>query len=303
MIHLIKKLSLIILVTTCQCFSQEVNYKSLDEFLNILEENNKLMATMTITKNDVEVFSKSVGYSNVDLKKKNTSETKFRIGSITKTFTAVMIFQLIDEGRITLETPLTLFFPRISEASKITIAHLLSHSSGLYNITNDSEAAEWTLKASSRGDMLKRIKSYDLDFNPGEQTAYSNTNYMLLGYIIEILDKDIYMQALDRRIVKKIQLEHTYSGRIKNRAENESNSYFAENKSWEMSSKTDMSNPGGAGVIVSTSEDLTTFMNALFDGRLISSSSLEAMKQTNNGELCHGIFYANMNGVDLYASE
>lgn len=303
MLNSIKKLSLIILVISCQSFSQEANYKSLNQFLDILEDNSKLMATMTIAENDIEVFSKSVGYSNVSAKLKNSSETKFRIGSITKAFTAVMIFQLIDEGRITLETPLTLFFPRIPEASKITIAHLLNHSSGLYNITNDPKAVEWTLKRSSRGDMLERIMSYDLDFNPGEQTVYSNTNYMILGYIIEILDKDIYMQALERRISKKINLENTYSGMIKNRLENESDSYLAENESWEISSKTDMSNPGGAGVIVSSSSDLTKFMNALFNGELISSSSLEAMKKTNNQEVCHGIFYANMNGTDIYASE
>jgi len=303
MLHLIKKLSLIILIISCQSFSQEANYKSLNEFLDILEGNRKLMATMTIAKNDIEVYSKSVGYADMEGKLKNSNETKFRIGSITKAFTAVMIFQLIDEGRITLETPLTLFFPKIPEASKITIAHLLNHSSGLYNITNDPKSGEWTLKRSSREDMLKRVMSYELDFNPGEQTVYSNTNYLLLGYIIEILDKDIYMQALERRITKKINLENTYSGMIKDRLENESDSYFAENESWKISSKTDMSNPGGAGVIVSTSSDLIIFMNALFNGELISSESLEAMKKTNNQEVCHGIFYANMNGTDIYASE
>lgn len=303
MIHAIKKLSLLILVISYQSFSQSANYEALDEFLTILEDNHKLMGTITITKDNSTVFSRSLGYSDVSNKIKNTSKTKFRIGSVTKAFTATMIFQLIDEGKITLDSPLTLFFNDIPGASKITIAHLLNHSSGLFNITNDSSASEWTLKPSSREDMLKRIKSYKLDFSPGEHTAYSNTNYMILGYIIEILDKDDYMQALDRRIVKKINLDNTHYGSVINSGNNESHSYFLENDSWVMASETEMSNPGGAGAIVSTSQDLTQFMNALFTGKLIASSSLEAMKRTNNNEVCHGIFYANMNGIDLYASE
>jgi CubicO group peptidase (beta-lactamase class C family) len=134
------------------------------------------------------------------------------------------------------------------------------------------------LKPSSRGDMLKRIKAYDLDFNPGEQTVYSNTNYILLGYIIEILDKDIYMQALERRIVKKIGLKNTYYGSKINIKKNESHSYSIVNENWFKQPETEMSNPGGAGAIVSTSEDLTKFMNALFSEKLISNASLEAMK-------------------------
>lgn len=291
----------ILLVNTLNLNAQDLN--QLDEFLNILEANDKLMATMTITNDGNEIYNKAVGYADVENNIKNTSATKFRIGSITKAFTATMIFQLIDEGRITLDSPLTLFFNEIPSASKITIAHLLNHSSGLYNITNDPKFGEWMLNPSSRGDMLKRIKAYDLDFNPGEQTAYSNTNYILLGYIIEVLDKDIYMQALDRRIVKKIGLKNTYYGSKINMKKNESHSYSITDENWSKQLETEMSNPGGAGAIVSTSEDLTVFMNALFAGQLISDDSLEAMKKTNDNETCHGIFYANMNGLDIYASE
>ncbi|BAO77660.1 serine hydrolase domain-containing protein [Winogradskyella sp. PG-2] len=291
----------VLLVNALNLTAQNLN--QLDEFLTILEANDKLMATMTITKDGVEVYNKAVGYANVEDKINNTAETKYRIGSITKAFTAVMIFQLIDEGRITLETPLTLFFNEIPNASKITIAHLLNHSSGLYNITNDLKFGEWMLKPSSRGGMLKRIKAYDLDFNPGEKTAYSNTNYILLGYIIEALDKNLYSQSLKKRIADKIDLKDTYVGNKINSNDNESHSYAIANTKWSKQLETDMSNPGGAGAIVSTSADLTKFMNALFSGKLISLNSFETMKKTNDGETCHGIFYANINGLDIYASE
>ncbi|MCD2259183.1 serine hydrolase domain-containing protein [Psychroserpens luteolus] len=303
MMLIIKKLALIILLLSSGCFAQESNFSQLDEFFNILEENNKLMATMTISKNNQEIYNKAVGFSEVATKIKNSANTKFRIGSITKAFTAVMVFQLIDEGKITLETPLSMFYPKVLGSEKIKISNLLNHSSGLYNITNDPDFGEWMLNPSTKGQMLSRIKKYTLDFEPGEKTEYSNTNYLLLGYIIEDLDKDMYSQCLDRRIVKKIGLEHTYYGGEINIKANESNSYEIENKEWTIQPETNMSNPGGAGAIVSISGDLTKFMDALFNGDLISKSSLEAMKKSNNKEVCHGLFYANMNGVDLYASE
>lgn len=303
MITVLKKLLLITIVLSFQGNAQQTDFSQLDECLNILNENNKFMGTMSITKKGKDVYNNAVGLADISSTTKNTNLTKFRIGSITKAFTATMIFQLIDEGRITLDSPLNLFFPRVPNASKIKISHLLNHSSGVFNITNDSNFSEWMLKPSGRGKMLLRINSYEPDFNPGEQTAYSNTNYMLLGYIIEILDKDLYLEALHRRIVKKINLKNTYYGKKINSNNNESHSYTKDNENWLIAQETDMSNPGGAGAIVSTSQDLTKFMNALFDGKLISQSSLEAMKKTNNGEMCHGIAYANLNGVDLYASE
>ncbi|ARV08814.1 D-alanyl-D-alanine carboxypeptidase [Winogradskyella sp. PC-19] len=277
--------------------------KQIDDYLNVLEANNKLMATISVTKDGNQFYNKAVGFADVSSNVKNTNETKFRIGSITKAFTAVMIFQLIDEKRLTLDTPLSLYFNEIPNASKITIANLLNHSSGLFNITNASDFGEWMLGSSSRADMLKRLKSYDVDFNPGDKTAYSNTNYILLGYIIESIDKDIYAQALERRITSKIDLKDTYFGGKIDSENNESHSYAIENIKWSKQLETDMSNPGGAGAIVSTSSDLTKFMDALFTGKLMSDSSFEAMKKTNDGETCHGIFYANLDGLDIYASE
>ena len=134
-------------------------------------------------------------------------------------------------------------------------------------------------------------------------SSFLFTSNILYENIIESIDKDIFTQALERRITKKLGLKNTYYGHKIGTSENESYSYSIIDSLWEKQLETHMSNPGGAGAIVSTSEDLTKFMNALFAGKLISDSSLDAMKKTNNGEVCHGIFYANLNGLDIYASE
>lgn len=298
------KKTLFLFVLLCNALNLNAqDTKQIDDYLTLLEENNKLMATMTVTSGGNIAYEKAVGFADAENKIKNTKETKFRIGSITKAFTAVMIFQLIDEGKITLETPLAQFYPEIKRASKITIANLLNHSSGLYNLTNDPTFGEWMLKKSTKKELLSRIKGYKSDFNPGEQTSYSNTNYLLLGYIVEALDKDLYPQILKKRITTKIGLKDTYYGEEIDVKNNESHSYAIKATTWSKQLETEMSNPGGAGAIVSTSADLTTFINALFSDKLISASSLEAMKKTNNGDVCHGLFYANLNGLDIYASE
>ena len=298
-----KRLLIVIVLLANTLNSTAQDTKQIDDYLNLLEANNKLMATMAITSGGQPFYSKAVGFADVSNSIKNQETTKFRIGSITKAFTAVMIFQLIDEGKLTLETSLSKFFPEIKSASKITMTYLLNHSSGLYNITNAPDFGEWMLEHSTKDQMLSRIKTYDLDFEPGSNTAYSNTNYLLLGYIIETLDKTSYADVLKKRIMDKIGLDNTLYGGKVNTNNSESNSYVRTKGKWKLLPETDMSNPGGAGAIVSTSGDLTKFMNALFSGKLISTSSLEAMKKTNDGETCHGIFYANVNGLDVYVSE
>lgn len=296
-------LKLLLLLIAIHSFAQQPAFKQLDEFVNILNNNDKLMGTMTVSKSGNTVYKTAVGFSDLDSKTSNTEQSKFRIGSITKAFTAVMIFQLIDEGKLTLKTPLSTFFPEVPKASEITIANLLNHSSGLFNITNANDIGEWIFKPSSQKQMLSRIVNYKSDFNPGDKTEYSNTNYILLGYIAELLDKKSYAQILKDRIVNKIELKDTYYGGTIALANNECISYTKVNDSWKKQEETDMSNPAGAGAIVSTSKDLATFFNALFSGALMSENSFENMKKTNDNETCHGLFYANMDGLDIYASE
>ena len=125
--------------------AQNSNYKQFDTFLETLADNYKFMGSVAISKNNSIIHQKSVGdsYMTNPNSQKINSQSKFRIGSITKTFTATMIFQLIEEGKISLETHLSDFFPKLPNASKITIDHLLTHSSGLFNLTNAQQFGEW----------------------------------------------------------------------------------------------------------------------------------------------------------------
>lgn len=265
-------------------FSQDINRPKLDSLFNILAEKNKAMGSLTISKNGTVLYSKAIGYSFIsdDEKKLSTNITKYRIGSISKMFTATMIFQLIEEGKTSLTTTLDTYFPNLPSAKKITISNLLNHRSGLHNFTDDPNYTTWMMHSKTQDEMLTLISKNKVDFQPNEKASYSNSNYVVLGFIIEKISKQPYSKNLNERITSKIGLLNTYFGSKTNTNNNESFSYQFINN-WTQEPETDMTIPGGAGSIVSTPTDLTKFIEALFSIKLISQSSLNQMKTITDG--------------------
>ncbi|NMH88680.1 serine hydrolase domain-containing protein [Flavivirga algicola] len=296
-----KLLSFLLLVTTIG-FSQNNTYKQLDSLLELLYENNQVMGSLSILQKGKPVYNKSVGYQyiNQNDNKLATIDTKYRIGSITKTFTATLIFQLVDEGKIKLEDKLSNYFPQVTNASKITIANLLNHTSGIFNITNDENFYTWMQKATTQEEMLAKILKHDVVFQPGEKHEYSNTNYVLLGYILERIENKSYKTILKERIVEKLHLKNTYYGSSIDISKNECLSYYNENDAiWQEDNQTHMSVPGGAGGIVSNPSDIVVFINALFHNKLMSKESFELMTTIEN-EYGSGIFSMAKNELTIY---
>jgi len=259
--------------------SQSPDTAKLNSFFNALSAHNKNMGSLTISSNGKVVYQKTIGYSQVNdsIKRPTTVKTKYRIGSISKMFTAVMVFQLIEEGKLNLATPLSTYYPQLPNAAKITISEMLDHRSGLYNFTSDTLYSSYETKPQSEAAMLSVMEKEKPAFEPDAKAEYSNTNFVLLGYIIEKITGKPYPEALKERITSKIGLTDTYYGGKINPANNEAYSYSYQGE-WKQEPETDMSIPGGAGALVSTPTDLVKFIEALFAGKLISQSSLNQMK-------------------------
>jgi D-alanyl-D-alanine carboxypeptidase len=292
-------------------YSQSINKAKLDSLFSILAEKNKAMGSLAISKNGTVVYTRAIGYSMIadNEKRAATVNTKYRIGSISKMFTATMIFQLIEEGKLTLATTLDKYFPGIPNSKIITVGNLLAHRSGLHNITDDPEYMTYMTKPKTQGEMIDIISKNKVDFQPDEKTTYSNTNFILLGYIVEKITGQTYPQNLEKRITSKIGLKNTYYGKKTSVAENEALSYKFDS-SWKLEPETDMSIPGGAGAIVSTPADLTKFIESLFGLKLVSEQSLAQMKTIKNG-MGMGMFqipfytmkgYGHNGGIDGFAS-
>jgi len=264
--------------------AQSFDKAKMDQLFDVLAQKEKAMGSLTLSKNGNVIYSRAIGYCSITDadKQPSTTLTKYRIGSITKMFTTTMIFQLVEEGKLKLTTTLDTYFPKLPNANKITIGNLLNHHSGLHNFTNDPEYMSYMTQPKTQDEMLVLFAKSNVDFQPNEKGEYSNTNFVILGFIIERITKQSYSVNLKQRITSKIGLSNTYYGGKTNADNNECFSYqYVGN--WKQMPETDMSIPGGAGAIVSTPTDLTKFIEALFSLKLVSLNSLNQMKTITDG--------------------
>lgn len=268
--------------------AQSLDRAKLDSLFERIGRNDKAMGSFAIYRDGQEMYTKAWGFADVEKQIPASPETRYRIGSITKTFTSVIILQLVEEGKLAHDTPLSRFFPQLPNADRILIDHLLRHRSGLYNFTNDPTYPVWMEKPHSREEMLGTFVRNGTVFEPGDRTEYSNTNYVLLGWIAEDLEQMAYRDILKKRITGPLTLQSTYYGGKINPEAGEALSYTRSAR-WELATETDMSVPGGAGAIVSTPSDLCRFFHLLFSGALLAETSLASMRG-DHGSPGAGIF-------------
>jgi CubicO group peptidase (beta-lactamase class C family) len=274
----------ILLSGTTSKAQQPINTAKLDSFMTQLESHNKVMCAVLIAKNGKTLYHREIGYEQLTPKKIHASaETEYRIGSISKMFTASIILQLIEEKKLTFATSLATFFPTIPNANQITIEEMLGHHSGIYDFTRDSTFPEWMTKPKTEDQIVEIIAKGKPRFAPGEKGEYCNSNFVLLSYIIERITKHSYADELEHRIAEKIGLKHTYYGGKIGAKLHEAASFERGDSTWEAGPESDMSIPAGAGAVVSTTADLVQFIDALFKGKVVSDSSLNKMMTIKDG--------------------
>jgi CubicO group peptidase (beta-lactamase class C family) len=299
-------LSTVIFTLACLAigYVQTLDKAKLDLFFDRLAEKNKAMGSLVLAKDGQVLYARSIGYSQINGAEKQplTAASGFRIGSVTKMFTATMIFQLIDKKKLHLSDTLGKFFPQIPNAGKITIEHILAHRSGIPGIADGSGKS----KQRTQSEVLDIIINRTPDFEPGTKYAYSNSGYIILGYIIEKVTGKSYQEALEEMISTNAGLKDTYLGTgftDAGKHESFSYGYFG---AWKQMPATHLSTPAGAGAMISTPADLARFIRALFDLKLVSKQSLLQMKQdslgmvpfTYNGHTSYG----HTGGIDNFGA-
>ncbi len=280
-------LLVLVLMLTHAASSDEVvdptfNHEQLDQFFDHLYEHNRYMGSIGVLSGDELVYLRADGYADAEAGIENTYKTKFPVGSVTKPFTATLVMQLAEEGKLSTDDKLEMYYPEFPNAGDVSIEMLLHHRSGIFSFTNDPDYMEWMNEYHSREEMLEIMKSYEPVFEPDSKTEYSNTNYVLLGYILEDVTGSSYQELLKKRITEPAELTETYYGKQISTERNEAFSYSYDD-GWNIMPETDMSVPHGAGAIVSTPEDLVRFAQTLFSGELVSEESLEKMTSIRDG--------------------
>jgi CubicO group peptidase (beta-lactamase class C family) len=296
-------------------YAQTMDKARLDQFFDRLAEKNKAMGSLAIVKDGKVLYTRAIGYSQISgtEKKPLTAANRFRIGSITKTFTATMILQLAGEGKLKLTDTLDKFLPQVPNARKITILQILSHRSGIPNVSRGQNAqGNVNTTPMTKDEHLALIVKATPDFEPDTKSLYSNSGYFLLGLIIEKLTGKSYEAVLQEKIVTKIGLKDTYTatGNI-DVNKNECLTYFmVPGGDWKQVPETHPSLLFSAGAIVSTPNDLAKFIQALFDGKIVSKESLDQMKTMRDGEglgmvtfaFAGKTFYGHTGGADNYGA-
>ncbi len=290
-------------------YAQALDRAKLDQFFDRLAEKNKAMGSLVIVKDDKVLYTRAIGYSQINgtEKKPLTAANRFRIASITKMFTATMILQLVEEGKLKLTDTLDKFFPQVPNAQKITILHILSHRSGIPNVRRDQ--ATWKPgEPVTKDEMLALIVKGAPEFEPDTKNSYSNSGYFLLGLILEKLTGKPYEQALEERINSKIGLKDTYqaTGRI-DVNKGEALTYINTGSDWKQGFET---HPSLGFQLISTPGDMAKFIQSLFDLKLISQDSLNQMKTMRDDEglgmvtftFAGKTFYGDTGGGDNYGS-
>jgi len=304
-------LTTLLILTLSQIGLAQTNFDKteLDNYFNALEQNNKFMGGVAVSKNGEIIYTRSIGFTDVENNLKATENSKYRIGSISKSFTTVLILKAAEQKKLDINQTIEKWFPTITKANKISIKQLLSHRSGIHNFTNDKDYLTYNTQRKTENEMVEIIAKGGSDFEPDSKAEYSNSNFVLLTYILEKTFSKSYSELLQEYIVKPIGLTNTYVFEKINTSNNECKSYKFVG-SWKEEPETDYTIPLGAGAITSTPSALTKFADALFGGKLLTSESLEIMKTIVDGyglglfqiPFYQSIGYGHTGGIDGFSS-
>lgn len=279
-------------LTTAQASSAQAfeaaQIQQLDRYFKDLNQYNQFRGGVALSQQGKLIYQNYPGFADSNKQIPLTEKSHFRIGSISKVFTAALVFKAIEAGILRLDTPLKADFPGI-RSDKITVETLLHHRSGLPNFTNDPEYVTYMTQQQSPAQMLKRIFTPPLDFEPDSKGEYSNSNYYLLSLLLEKRYQKPFATILQEQIIGPLQLKETHYGGPVQLADGDTYSFEWLEKRWQQQSSTDLSIPLGAGGIVSTPQDLNHFLRDLIQGRLIGPDSVKQMQVLKNG-LGRGLF-------------
>jgi CubicO group peptidase (beta-lactamase class C family) len=249
--------------------------RRIDQTLNFFTERESFTGAVLVARNGEVLLSQGYGLADRDKNLPNTPQTKYRLGSISKQFTATAILLLQAQNQLNVQDPICPYIPECPALwQDITIHHLLTHTSGIPDFTNFPDYETTKVTSSSPMQTIARFKNRPLDFRPGEKWDYSNSGYILLGHIIEQVSGQSYETFLQQNIFEPVQMENTgYEHNDGSLAIGYTGFY----DHWEKAAYIDMTIPYAAGGLYSTIEDLYRWDRVLHTEQLISQELLHLM--------------------------
>ncbi len=236
------------------------------------------MGTVLVARDGSTILDKGYGSADLEWKIPNAPDTRFRLGSITKQFTAAGILLLEERGKLKVEDPISKYLPDSPAAWKnITFFHLLTHTSGIPSFTSFPDYEELQGRPVTPEQLVARFRDKPLDFQPGEKWSYSNSSYALLGYLLEKISGQKYCDFLQQNIFTPLAMHDTGCDRNSTILPRRASGYTPGPHGLENATYIDMTVPFSAGELYSTTGDLLRWQQGLFGGKVVSPASLKKM--------------------------
>lgn len=249
-----------------------------DELMAGHVKANDFSGTILLARHGKPMVAKGYGYANIEWQIPNAVDTKFRIGSVTKGFTSMLIMQLREQGKLKVEDSVCAYVTPCPEAWKpVTIHHLLTHTSGIPSYTGLPAWREVMSVSRSTDQMVALFRDLPLQWTPGEKYAYNNSGYFLLGLVIEKITGKKYEQSLEEMILKPLGMTasgYDWPGPI---LPNRAAGYMGRGSAIRNTDYIDMQQPYAAGALYSTVGDLLKWDQALYGERLIPDAAKQTM--------------------------
>lgn len=259
------------------CFGQ-VPSDRMDQVARSYSDSHQFMGSVLIAQGDKVLFEKSYGQANLELNVADSSLTKFRIGSMTKQFTAASILLLEERGKLSTDDYVKKYIPDAPPAwDKITIYNLLTHTSGIPSFTSFPDYHTTEATPTTPKGLVDRFRDKPLEFQPGEKWNYSNSGYVLLGYLLEKISGQTYADFVNENILKPLGMKD--SGYDSNSAiiPHRASGYTPSSNGPVNAGYIDMTIPFSAGALYSTTHDLLLWEQGLYGGKVLSAASLKKM--------------------------
>lgn len=272
----------------------------LEQIANSYTPNNAFMGTVLVVQGDRVLLDKGYGMASLEWQTPNTPEAKFRLGSLTKQFTATLVLLLQQDGKLSINDPISKYLPDAPPAwAKITLANLLGHTSGIPSFTGFKEFPTWSMNPHTSAEEIALFRDKPLDFEPGSKFDYSNSNFIVLGAVIEKVSGKKYGNLLRERIFEPLGMKDSGLDSDEIVLPKRAEGYRPGPHGVEVARSESMSIPWSAGSIYSTTGDLLKWEHGLFGGKILNSDSLKLMTNPGKGDYGLGVFIENHDGVSI----
>jgi CubicO group peptidase (beta-lactamase class C family) len=269
------KIAVSLVLAAASCFAQDA--ARMDQIVQSYA-NQKFMGAALVAHDGRVLFSKGYGYANLEWNIANTPDTKFRLGSVTKQFTAASILLLEERGKLSVNDPVKKYVPDAPAAwDKITIRNLLTHTSGIPSFTGFSDYQKLEPFPTTTAELVARFRDKPLDFQPGEKYSYSNSGFVLLGYIIERITGESYENFVTENLFQPLGMKDTGYDSNTKIIPRRADGYSVNPNGYVHAGFIHMSVPHAAGALYSTTEDLLKWEQGLFGGKVLQPESLQKM--------------------------